>query len=311
MRVIVGAFYRAILSVCPQNSWGDSVVAWFAFVGTHGRLPRNRPYFNDVLHRIKTSGELRNPERVFTSDKELVKLYVQAKAGDQYNVPTIAVLRSPEEVDRFEFPDQCCIKPTQASGVIMLRRQGEPIDREEIKRWFKLDYYKKSREINYRDLRPKVMVEPLLFGGKEVRDYKFFCVNGAVKMVQVDLERYGSHRRALLDRNWTMQDFALGYPVPEATPDSPANYAEMVEVAEKLAAAFDFVRVDLYSDGETCLVGEITHCHGSARRKFSPVTAEKVAGDLLFGPAAPTPIRQPRDSACTSAPSHTDTARYG
>ncbi len=282
-RRVIRRVYLALRALLPRNRFGDDIAAFLSFVATHRRLPRDRRYFNDVLYRMKTSDELYDPLRVFTSDKELVKLYVRAIVGEKYNVPTIAVLRSPEEVDRYDFPARCCIKPTQASGPVIVRIAGEPIDRATIKRWFALDHYRKTREANYRGLRPKVIVEPVIFGGADLRDYKLFCVNSSLKMLQVDLERHIEHKRAVFDRNWNAQDYDLAHPRPDMVPERPANFAEMIEVAEKLAVGFDFIRVDLYTDGQTCLVGELTHCHGGACEIFTPVSAEGKAGELLFG----------------------------
>ena len=38
----------------------------------------------------------------------------------------------------------------------------------------------------------------------------------------------------------------------------------MLAVATSLSGHFNFVRIDLYSNGEECLVGEITNCPGGA-----------------------------------------------
>lgn len=275
--------YRAALAMLPENHFGDRIIAFLAYVTANRRLPRNRPVFNDVFYKIRISGELANPLRVFTSDKELVKHFVRDNAGDQYNVPTIAVLHTPEEVDGYDFPDRCCIKPTHASGHIILRKDGEPVDREKVKSWFKVNHYRKSRERNYKTLEPKIIVEPIIYGGGEVSDFKFHCVDGIAKLVQYDFDRHIEHKRLVFDRDWNVQDYGLCFPRPSHVPDRPANYAEMLELAEKLAAPFGSVRVDLYSDGKTCMLGELTHCHGGARETFVPRAAEFEASKLMFG----------------------------
>jgi len=282
-RKALRSLYRGCVGLVPRNRAGDRLVAFANFVLRHRRLPTRRMLFNDMLYRIKTTDEILDPLRVRVSDKELVKTYVREKVGDGHNVPTIAVLRSPGEVDSYDFPPVCCIKPTQASGHTILRLGGEPVDRERIKSWFALDHYAYTREANYRDLEPKIIVEPLIFGGGDLRDYKFFCVDGAAKLVQVDVDRHTDHKRCLLLPDWTPQDYGLLYPKTAYVPERPANFGTMIEVAEKLAAPFGFVRVDLYSDGASCLVGEITHCHGSASEPFHPRSAEWTASQVLFG----------------------------
>ena len=42
----------------------------------------------------------------------------------------------------------------------------------------------------------------------------------------------------------------------------------MILAAEKLAEDFDYIRVDMYSNGESFLVGELTNVHGNAHEKI-------------------------------------------
>jgi hypothetical protein len=72
--------------------------------------------FNDVVYRIKTTNEILNPLCVFVSDKEFLELNVKAVIGNQYNVPTISILRGVSEVGHHLFPERSCIKPIHAAG---------------------------------------------------------------------------------------------------------------------------------------------------------------------------------------------------
>src|SRR5690606_7574589 len=101
-----------------------------------------------------------------------------------------------------------CIKATHTSGCVILRKQGEPIDRAYIKSWFGLNYYHMCREANYQRLKPKVIVEPLVFGDSNIQDYKIFCVNGQPRLIQVDVDRYIEHKRKYFDAGWNEQDFS-------------------------------------------------------------------------------------------------------
>ncbi len=278
-----GRIYRSILRSFPENRLGDTLVSWIMFVRAHKRLPRRTHTYNDVLYRIKTSKEILDPLRVFVSDKEFVKLYVRGTVGDEYNVPTLDVIRSREAVDAYEFPLSCCIKPTQVSGDVMFRRHGEQIDRERIKRWFDLNYYRTNREANYKLLEPKVIIEPLIFGRSNVEDYKVFCYKGVPRLIQVDVDRHIEHKRKYFDANWNELDFSIKYPRTEKSIPRPTNLSEMLFVAGELAKNFSFVRVDLYSDGSQVYVGEITHCADNADGRFTPAAAEERVSDYLFG----------------------------
>jgi TupA-like ATPgrasp len=282
LRRVRRGVYRSFLRSLPENRAGDKLVSLIQFFRFHKRLPNKSMSYNDVLHRIKTSDDILDPLRVFVSDKEFLKLYVKAVVGDEYVVPTIDVIKTRDAVDTYDFPERCCIKATHTSGCVILRKNGEPVDRELIKSWFAINYYRSGREANYKFLKPKVIIEPLLFGSWNNQDYKTFCLNGTPKLIQVDLDRYVGHKRKYFDAAWNEQPFSIKYPRTDKTIPRPENFDEMMRVAAKLSQDFWFVRVDLYSDGNKIYVGELTHCADNADGKFMPPSAEQLVSNYLF-----------------------------
>jgi hypothetical protein len=165
----------------------------------------------------------------------------------------------------------------------LLRRENGPIDFEEIQRWFNSSFYRVNREANYKNLKPKVIVEPLIFDSDNLSDYKIFCFKGKPKLIQVDVDRLLNHTRKIFDLDWNEMPFSLGYPLSKRQIEKPENLVKMLEVAGSLACHFNFVRVDLYSNGEECYVGEITNCHGNAGENFMPEAGELAASNMIFG----------------------------
>src|SRR5262249_37428877 len=147
------------------RGWADDFFSYANFWLYHGHLPHMaRPRsFSEHLFRMKLGGALSDPLRQFVSDKEHVKTYVAAVAGPRHVVPTLAVLRSPEEAEAFDYPPTCMVKPTHSSGRHILRRNAnaQP-DMDTINSWFAHSKYRRGRETNYRFLKPKIMVEELL-----------------------------------------------------------------------------------------------------------------------------------------------------
>ncbi len=275
-------FYRILNFVIPKNRTGDRIFSYILFIFKHKRPPSNKMLFNDVLYKIKTSNEILDPLRVLVSDKELLKNYVRSVVGEQYNVRTLGILNDPEDVDRYEFPDNCCIKPTHLSGKVILRTNACPIDRNKIKSWFKLNRYSVGREANYRTLKPKIIIEELIFGRTNVEDFKFFCYNGIPKLIQVDIDRNTNHTRKFFDPEWHELEFSIIYPRNLSVIKKPENLFEMLSVVNILSKAFFFVRVDLYSNGKNILVGEITNCSENAGGYFIPRSAEEKISQYVF-----------------------------
>jgi hypothetical protein len=270
-----------------EQSSAFPVEAWYRalrdFLTVHRRVPR-RParLFSDALHVIKSSPAALSPGRVFVSDKDWVKAWVRLAAGDAFNVPTLAVLRTVEELNAFAFPNRCVVKPTHLSGEVVLRPGGEPLDLGRIASWLTTGYASVSGEVNYLPLTPKVVVEPFVFDETQVDDYKFFCVDGTVRLVQVDQDRATLHRRVLYDADGRSLPFSIHYPRGEERP-LPENFAAMKALAEKLSAPFGFIRVDLYSNGLEVKVGELTNCHGGGLEAFGSLEEEVAVSALLFG----------------------------
>jgi hypothetical protein len=248
----------------------------------HDRWPRQRSArFNDVLFRLKTSDGILDPLRVFVTDKEFVKLYVRAVVGEQYNVPTIAVLKSVREAIDYTYPANCVIKPTHLCEEVIFHRGGVRVDEDRIRTWFASNLYLVGREANYRTLRPKVIVEPIVFGGGPANDYKVLCVSGLPRAIYVVQDRGTCPAINLYTTDWQLLPYGLEYPIGRGA-DRPARLGELLSVAAKLAENFDFVRVDFYANDEQVLVGEITNCTGNAGDRFVPPSAEEDFSRLLF-----------------------------
>ena len=70
-----------------------------------------------------------------------------------------------------------------------------------------------------------------------------------------------------------MQEFPTG-----DVPHRPTNFGKMLELAERLSAGIDFLRVDLYDMEDRVLVGELTPYPLAGRQRFAPESL-----DGLFG----------------------------
>ncbi|MCA1241594.1 hypothetical protein LC092_04000 [Stappia stellulata] len=283
--------HEFLLDVTPKTRFFDKQLSTLQFLNAHGRLPGNRASLNDALYRLKTSDEILRPERVLTSDKELVKGFIRQRIGETHVVPTLAVLRSKQKIRDFVFPNRCVIKPTHTSGDIILRRNGEPVDMTTVLGWMDKNYYRDLREANNRDLAPKIIVEPFVFDADAVDDMKVFCYRGKARIIQWDFDRHSGLTRALYTCDLEPLEASLLYPRATKRKERPRNLDAMLEAAERLASAFDLVRIDMYTNDRDFLVGEITHIAGNATNPFIPADAEERVSALLFAgdPAAQTP----------------------
>jgi hypothetical protein len=269
-----------------RNPLGDAL--WS--IKRHRRIFKEFPNllapkrFSECLLQLKLSADGRSGRRTRVTDKELVKSFVEARLGPGYTAETFAVLRSREEVERFRFPSDCAVKPTHASGLVILRRDERTApDHARIAHWLEINYYDTGKEPNYRWLEPKVIVEELLVDGQKDAplDYKVFCFEGRPAFVQVDIDRFSGHRRAFYSPNWRELDFGVLYPRPSTPVERPPLLERMLEAAGRLSEGFRFMRVDLYSVGARLAVGELTSFPGNCGERFEPDRADYLAGRLF------------------------------
>lgn len=289
--VATAARVRRLLPVGP---WGDALAAVGDSVLKRGRIPRLRHprRFNDHLLKLRADGSLRAQLRRYVTDKEYVKAYVSERVGVEYALVTYAVLQREEEVDGFVLEHlPCVIKPTHMSGRVQICTDpGDRLDREEMKRWLRTDYYRRTREANYRNLRRKVIVEEFFStDGRTVpKDYKVFCFRGHPRLIQVDSDRFHDHSRNFYDLRWNRVPIEIGRPGRADDDPRPGNLDEMVEVARKLSAAFTSIRVDMYAGECSVKVGELTNCHGGGTEPVSPAIAEAWLGGMFDEPSGIT-----------------------
>lgn len=232
---------------------------------------------------MKISRALDNPLRAFTTDKELVKIFLKSVVGSQHVVETAGIIRSSDELRAFIFPNDCCIKATHGSGWSFIRTNGEALPYDRFEMWLRSNYYRAERERNYKYLEPKIIVEPLVFNSSSVWDYKAFCYRGKIKLVTVIMDRGVNEKRAFFDPNWNRLDVEMAGSSAATKVEKPECFLLMTMLAEKIASFFDIIRVDFYTNGNQLFIGELTHCVGAANSKFENKEQETLKGRAIFG----------------------------
>jgi hypothetical protein len=237
-----------------------------------------------------------------TADKYAVRSYVADTIGERYLVPLRQVVSHSDDLDMSLLTDPCVIKGTHGCNMTILLPEGAPRDeraiRATVRRWLATDFYRAGwREAPYRGLPRRAVVERFIgTGGNPPADYKFFVFHGKVGMVVVDQDRFSAHTSTLLHPDWHAFAVEGTFDAAGELPAQPPNYAEMVEVAQRLAADFAFARIDLYNVDGRIYFGEITHNPGGGLVRLRPRAFDRALGEL-WRTGTPIPehfIRRPR-----------------
>jgi hypothetical protein len=187
------------------------------------------------------------------------------------------------ELESRDLPEHWVLKPNHRTGLVHMG-QDRP-DIAELRRltrgWLDEKGWSGLGEWAYSQARRCYVLEKRLGQpGQDLPDYKFFVFAGKVEMVQVDTDRHTNHRRRLYTRDWSPLDVVLNYPLAPIQPQ-PRTFGAMLTAAEKLGDGFDdFIRVDLYEDGDTVWFGELSPYPGGGKERFSSRDLNLHLGEL-------------------------------
>jgi hypothetical protein len=248
---------------------------WLRHLLWHGAaLPVSRPR-TLTHHLFLKMARDRDPLLTLTSDKLAVRGYVTERLGPGYLPELYAVLDAPEGLLALDLPSRYVVKATHGSGMTAVVVVDSAAERaaiaERARKWLATRYWRKNGEWGYRGIQPRLIVEEYLDAGdgRVPPDWKWLCFGGRAALVQVDFDRFTGHTRNFYDPDGRPVALRMYYPQGPEIP-LPPIFATMRTLAERLAAGFDFVRVDLYALGERLVVGELTHYPTGGNKSFDP-----------------------------------------
>lgn len=231
--------------------------------------------FNEKLQWLKLYD--RKPEYTTMVDKYAAKAYAGGRIGEEHVIPTLGIWDSFDEIDFDSLPDRFVLKCTHDSGGVMICEDKKTLDfkaaRRKLNKCLKRNYYLKSREWPYKDVKPRILAEQYMVDEAtgELRDYKFFCFHGQVKCFKVDFDRNVSHRANYYDPEGNLLDFGETVCPPDYAKEIelPGTLRQMEEYAGRLSANCPFLRVDFYDVNGRIYFGEFTFYPNSGFGSFT------------------------------------------
>lgn len=219
------------------------------------------------------------------TDKYEVRKYVAGAAGEQYLNEVVGIFDRFEDIDFDKLPDAFAMKATHGSSYNVIVPDKSKLDipaaQKKFGKWLKENFYYKDREKNYKLIQPRIMCDAFLTPKDgQLEEYKLFCFKGKVGFIQHNKQIGGARYDNIFDRDWNLLPVKYGY---DGFPDdaAPDNGAELIAVAEKLAAPFPFVRVDLYNVDGRIVFSELTFHSGGGLIPFQPKEYDREFGKLL------------------------------
>lgn len=244
-----------------------------------GRLPNlTAPTgYNDKIQWLKLYDQ--RPDHVICCDKVAVRQWVADRAGEGVLIPATTIFPPPS------YP--CISKASHDSGsAVMLMTKGDlPRATNKLRRRLANKYGKGKGEWAYDLVEPQIITESLL--DLPITDYKFHCVAGDVRWVQVIWDRQsGKPKECIFEPDGAvsrlhMDEKMIHAPTRAAHP-GPEAWAALTALARVLAAGWRYVRVDLYWSRGQSWFGELTFWPraGCYRNADEPVFGRMMDIDL-------------------------------
>ena len=267
------------------------------------RTARPRTFTDKVRYKM-----LRDRRAIIVTfaDKWAARQYVSSVIGPGQLPEAYGAVDRPADLLDLDLPASYVVKPTHGSGaVVVVSPRADPdarlppaehswvychvrpafADRAHLAaiaaHWMGQLYGQgPNREWVYGEIPPRVLVEELLEGpdGSLPDDHKLFVFHGRCHFVQVDGGRFGRRTQDFFTPSWEHLPFSGGPPFADPPPPRPDRLAGMIELAERLAAPTDFVRVDLYLLPDRIVLGELTNYPAGGDSPFFPESFNEVFG---------------------------------
>lgn len=261
----------------------------------HKRLNLDNPRtLNEKIQYLSLRTDTTEWSRL--TDKYTVRDYVrECGLADTLNT-LYGVWDHASDIDLNALPDSFILKTTGGSGDSIIVKDKSQMDAESVFRY--LDrmvntvYGLSEGNPHYSRIVPRIIAEQLLVNDEvsaryssSLIDYKIWCFNGKAAYIWTCTDRTSHGTKVMTyDTDWTAHPeysvfyshYSRGNVIPK-----PENLDHMLAVAEKLAAPFPVVRVDLYNIAGRIYFGEMTFTSlGGLMDFYTPEFLEKT-GDMI------------------------------
>ncbi|MBR5153981.1 MAG: glycosyltransferase [Alphaproteobacteria bacterium] len=224
------------------------------------------------------------------ADKYTVREYVENTIGNKYLIKLIGVWDTVNEVKLDNMPQKFVLKHSEGCGKVYLVPNKNVMNLANItsvlRKWAIAEFWTEALEMQYKDSARKFIAEEYVDTKLE---YKLWCFGGKCKFIKIEIMnefatdgKPKNQTGKYFFPDWSPADFRTVGAEPVNEIPKPKKLDELIQVAEKLATPFDFVRVDFFetNDGELKF-GEMTFSPAAGNIHFDPETKNVEYGALF------------------------------
>lgn len=252
---------------------------------------KNPKTLNEKIQWLKLNEYRNNLLVTNCADKYKVREYVDKVSPSILN-ELLFVYDDVDEIEWDKFPNRFVIKMNHGAGYNIICSDKSKFDIKEadrkLKIWMKQDFWKNYSEVQYRDIEKKILVEKYIEADNEdsLNDYKIYCFHGVPFCTMSCEDRQkGNTKFYYFDIEGKLIPYSkdsIDAINNNVKVKLPSNYQEMIKIASDLSKPFKFVRVDLYSEKNKIIFGELTFTPGAGLDRDRLKEVDKLLGEQLY-----------------------------
>ena len=233
------------------------------------------------------------------ADKIAVRDFIKEKGLGDMLTTLLGVYNHSFEIDYDKLPKSFVLKTNHGSATNIFVKDKDNIDRDVINKqldeWLAIDFGFNGAQPHYSKIKPRILAEGLLLDeettkvGKMLYDYKFYCINGNPRYIQVMKDREpNTHNIKVMvyDMNWNAHPEYVSTFHNKTSIDAnpPVSFEQMKKASCILAEGFPFVRVDFYQVNGNPIFGEMTFTPGfdTATQDFFDLIGKEIDVEIYI-----------------------------
>ena len=243
------------------------------------------------LEKLRHYGMNLTTSHTMYADKLKVKeLLSKMNIPDLNIAKVIKVYQDNEKLNLKELPNNCIIKSNNGWNDLIIIKQGqikkmitkgkklEP-QIENYEKWKSSAVLPKMEkfQFHYKLIKPIIFAEEYL--GDNLNDFKFFCFDNQMKLLQVNADNFEGSKKNLYDDNFNLLKIKFGNfsSNPQYILDK-RNMKKISKIINKIGL-FEFARIDFYLINNKIYFGEYTFTPKGCTTSFNPKSFDVKMGN--------------------------------
>lgn len=278
--------FRRYIQVLFYKIFGPIIMAkiYYRIVMKKKLNLKNPTTFTEKINWYKIYYCPKNELIIKCSDKYTVRNFLIENGMKEYISEIVAVWDNANEIDWSKLPEKFALKNSNGCGYNIICNDKKYLDEKKtkklLKKWMKEKFGCYNAEPHY-NIGEKCIICEKYIESKNLLplDYKIHCMNGKPKVIQLISERTTSHYiTTYYDINGNPMDIGIN-PSKDKLNINDDLLEKMIEISEKIASYFPYVRVDFFINKGKIQISELT---------FSPSAGLKPDlnvnnGDIIMG----------------------------